>query len=683
MVYRQNHAASSNCVLRPGAVAFIVGFYRLSHWKMQEMLRFWVAVFASIMWFGAGTAQESTSFSRAMAAVRTQAWSEAFTEMRQTGRIGRDIVEWHRLRAGEGSVGDVLDFLTRNPDWPGLDYLKKQSEPAFADASAARTVAFFSGEPAQTAEGALIRARQLERQNDTGSAQAEIVLAWRTLAVGPTSHGTFIKRHGKLLKPHHAARMDFLLWKGWNDNANRMMPLVSDGWKRLARARLGLRDRVKGVDGLIAAVPQALQDDPGLAFERFQWRARKGRNASAIELLLQRIDAKSLGEAAHWAGWQRSLAREKMRAGEHALAYKIASGHGLVEGSSYSDLEWLSGYLALRFLDKPAVALAHFLRFEQSIETPISLGRAGYWIGRSFEAMGETDAALNAYRGGGRHQTSFYGLLAAEKAGMPADPALKGNEVFDDWHNADFTRSSVHHAALMFLKAGEVSLAERFWLHLAESQDRAALGQMGQMVQDLKAPHIAVMLGKRIVRQGVTLPGPYYPLHPLIRQDLPVPTEMSLAIARRESEFDPVVVSHAGARGLMQLMPGTAKQVAHSIGEKYSRYRLTSDPVYNAVLGSAYLADLADTFDGNVIMMAAGYNAGPSRPNKWMAQRGDPRRGGVDIVDWIEHIPFNETRNYVMRVAESLPVYRARLGKKTLPIPFSQELVGSTVRATR
>ena len=154
---------------------------------------------------------------------------------------------------------------------------------------------------------------------------------------------------------------------------------------------------------------------------------------------------------------------------------------------------------------------------------------------------------------------------------------------------------------------------------------------------------------------------------------------MALAIARRESEFDPVVVSYAGARGLMQLMPGTAKQVSRGLGLPYSKARLTSDPTYNAKLGSKYLAELAKDFDGNVVMMAAGYNAGPSRPTRWMARNGDPRRGRIDIVDWVEHIPFDETRNYVIRVSESLPVYRARLGKDILPIPFSKELIGSTL----
>jgi soluble lytic murein transglycosylase len=205
---------------------------------------------------------------------------------------------------------------------------------------------------------------------------------------------------------------------------------------------------------------------------------------------------------------------------------------------------------------------------------------------------------------------------------------------------------------------------------------------MGDMLAEMERPHVQVMLGKRAAQYGIELPGPYYALHPeIVNGDFPVPKELVLAIARRESEFDPKVISGAGARGFMQLMPGTARDVSRELGLDYDADLLLSDPAYNARLGSAYLAGLADRFDGNVVMMSAGYNAGPGRPLRWMRELGDPRSGVVDVVDWIEFVPFDETRNYIMRVAESLPVYRARLGKDPHPVPFSEELVGSTLRA--
>jgi soluble lytic murein transglycosylase len=187
------------------------------------------------------------------------------------------------------------------------------------------------------------------------------------------------------------------------------------------------------------------------------------------------------------------------------------------------------------------------------------------------------------------------------------------------------------------------------------------------------------MLGKRAADYEIQVPGPYYALHPLTQKTWPVPTELILSIARRESEFDPKVISGVGARGLMQIMPATAKEVSGKLGLEYDAGKLLSDPDYNATLGSAYLAELARRFDGNVVMMAAGYNAGPSRPNRWIDLYGDPRLNERDVIDWIEFIPFRETRNYVMRVAESVPIYRARLGKPPHPVPFSRELIGSTL----
>ncbi|MDU8911334.1 lytic transglycosylase domain-containing protein [Aestuariicoccus sp. MJ-SS9] len=618
---------------------------------------------------------------RAMEALRDGNWAAAQIEARGDGQVALDVILWHHLRAGNGDAGQVMDFLARNPDWPGLPYLREKSEIAMAEAGHDAVLAFFGDSRPQTGTGALALARAHVAKGDPGLAEADVVIAWRTLAMSDEEQAALLAEWRPQLRAHHIARLDMALWRGWEVNARRMVPLVGEDWQALAKARLALRNNAPGVDAMIAAVPEKLRDHPGLAYERFRWRARKGRDADAIELLLERsVTADALGEPWAWARERRDLARQLMRGGDPARAYRIASAHGLTEGSDYADLEWLSGYLSLRFLNEPARALAHFQNHRDAVETPISLGRAGYWIGRAHEALGQNDAAAEAYVAGARYQTSFYGLLAAEAGGLPPDPQLAGTETFPDWRTAPFTKSSVYQAAILLLASGETVLSERFLTHLAESLDRTQIGQMGAMLEEMNRPHMQVMLGKRAAQSGIELPGPYYALHPdLIGRKNPVPTELVLAIARRESEFDPRVVSGAGARGLMQLMPGTAREVSGKLGLDYSLAGLLDDPAYNATLGAAYLAELAERFDGNAVMMAAGYNAGPSRPIRWMEERGDPRRSGIDIVDWIELIPFNETRNYVMRVTESLPVYRARLGLNPHPVPFSQELTGSTL----
>ncbi len=465
-----------------------------------------------------------------------------------------------------------------------------------------------------------------------------------------------------------------LLWRDARKAAKRMYPRVSKGQVALAKARLALRGRKRGIDRLVNAVPKSLADDPGLLFERMQWRARKGKNASAVELMLAQ-SPEDLGRPDYWAGWRRSLARAEMREGRIDNAYRLASRHGLLEGRHFADLEWFSGYLALTYRENGDTALGHFLRFRGAVETPISLGRAGYWEGRAHELRGDTEAASLAYAFGAEYQTSFYGLLAAEKAGRSMDPELAAAAPEANWRSASFAGSTVFEASRIFIAAGEVDLAERFLTHLSESLTKSEIARLGAYVLEKDQPHLAVMIGKRAAQRGIVVPFAYFPVADLRVPNVPVPEELALAIARRESEFDPVVMSGVGARGLMQVMPKTARAMAKYLEIPYSRDRLITDPAYNVRIGTAYLDELMSLFNGNIVMVSAGYNAGPGRPIQWMEKRGDPRRNQADIIDWIEHIPFDETRNYVMRVAESLPVYRARLRGQVTELDLLAELV--------
>jgi peptidoglycan lytic transglycosylase len=629
-------------------------------------------------------ADEAKQLSAAMMHMRNGDWDQAQKSAGKNGTIARDIIEWHRLRAGRGSPDEVMSFLKRHPDWPGLAWLRKKSETAFDGASTSQILAFFEDNPPQSPEGVLTEAKALIETGRKGEAEANLVLAWRTMPMGSAIQADYVKYYRKLLAPHHEARLDRLLWDGHMVSSKRMFNLVDDGHRALAQARIALIERAPGVDTLIAAVPTSLKDSPGLAHDRFVWRDRKGLDASAIDLLMERSTSLAeLGEPIKWARRRASLARQTMRAGDPERAYHIAASHFLTEGSAYADLEWLAGFMALRRLNDPSTALRHFQHFDAAIASPISKGRAGYWLGRAHEALGNKDEAAKAYTDGARYQTSFYGLLAAERAGLPFDPVLANPPEPPSWRKAAFMNSSVLQAANVMLDAGEPNLAERFLTHLVEDLPPEQGAQLGAMALSRDRPHLAVMIAKRAARQAVVLHEAYYPVHAVGNMRLPMAPEMVLSIARRESEFDPVVISGAGARGLMQVMPATAKLVAKDLGilGQHSTQRLTSEWRYNAKLGSNYLAGLAGKFDGNVVMMAAGYNAGPGRPIRWMTDFGDPRTGDIDVIDWIEYIPFNETRNYVMRVTESLPVYRARTGQDPLPIPFSKELVGSTLRS--
>jgi soluble lytic murein transglycosylase len=618
----------------------------------------------------------------ALDAVRAGNWDNAKRIAQRDGAVAQDIIEWHRLRAGLGTYDDVKAFLSRRPDWPGENYLRRKSEDAVIALGDAAVLEFFEGRPPQTPIGVLAYAAALRNADRVGEADARLVLAWRTMPMNASSQAMFVETYGSLLKPHHAARLDELLWRGEHAGARQMFDLVGSADKALAETRIALQNRKGDVNEMINALPGSTGKDAGLQKDRFEWRIRKGFEDSAKDLLLsQSVSAAALGQPAAWANRRRALARDEMRSGDPKRAYQMASQHFLEDGSHFADLEWLSGYIALRFLKDPKRALTHFKAHDGAVESPISQGRAGYWQGRALQAMGDAEGAAKAYSQGAKFQSSFYGLLAAERGGLPFDQTLAGDKPKQDWRTSALAQAPLFQAGMLLQASGELNIAERFWTHLAEQllADDAAL--LGQAAIDVGQPHLAVMIGKRVAQRGITIAAPYYPLHSAIKLDLNMAPEMVLAIARRESEFDPIVRSSVGARGLMQLMPGTANDVARDlrVSDLHTTDRLTADPDYNARLGSEYLSQMAERFDGNVVMVSAAYNAGPARPPRWMAAYGDPREGDIDIVDWIEMIPFRETQNYVMRVTESLPVYRARLGKNPLPQPFTEELIGSTL----
>ncbi len=648
------------------------------------MTRYLGVILFLFVWGTAALAERPRPLGWAMDAMRTGAWQAALRIAERDGPVAKDVVEWHRLRAGRGSFEDVTAFLERRSDWPGESFLRKQSELAVLEADDEAILSFFDETEPQTPKGVLEHAAALMRAGEDGEAQANIVLAWRTMEMIKSDQDSFLDQHEVLLAPHHAARLDAMLWQKQHRAAQQMFDLVNDNLVALAETRIALQQRKGDVNDLIDALKEPQSSDPGLQADRFEWRVRKGLTKEAKELLVERsTSAAALGRPDAWANRRRSLARDEMRAGNAERAYQIASRHFLESGSSYSDLEWLSGYIALKFLEDPERAYQHFLNHDAAVRSPISKGRAGYWQGEALDQMGQPEEAAKAYAAAAEYQTSFYGLLAAEKAGIPFDRDLAGAAPSQDWRSSALAQDPLFEAGLLLQASGELSLAERFWTHLAEQLVPEDLALLGQAAIDIGQPHLAVMIGKRAARRGLVVPAPYYPLHRLAEMDLPMSPEMNLAIARRESEFDPNVQSGVGARGLMQIMPATGRDVATSLGlsEDHSTARLISDPDYNARLGATYLSQMAARFDGNVVMMAAAYNAGPSRPPRWMETYGDPRTDAIDIVDWIEMVPFRETRNYIMRVTESLPVYRARLGQDPLPIPFSQELVGRTLKS--
>ena len=617
--------------------------------------------------------EDGTQFATAIEAVVVSDWDTAAARAaRVSDPIALEIIDWYRLRAGDGTFAEYEQFLTENADWPGLSKMRRKAELAMPEGlSSARVISFFNGQPPLTGTGVL----RLEAAMPQTGTHPQVAQAWRDRELSTAERAAFLQGYPRDVANAHVARLDTLLWAGKRAAAREMLPLVDAGHRALANARLGLQEDRNGVDTLIAAIPRALQTDAGLAYDRFVWRAKKGYSESAIDLLLARSTSEaSLGRPEKWASRRRTYARRAMRAGDADLAYRIASQNFLNSGSSYADLEWLSGYLSLRKLGVPTRAVAHFQRFRAAIASPISMGRAGYWLGESYVAAGDENAAFQAYLMGAGFQTSFYGQLAASRIGAAPDALLAGAEFPPDWTEFPFLAEDSVRAGVLFYFAGEPARAKMFLTLAASRLDLRGRAAMAQLLLDLDEPHIALRIAKGAATNGDVMPTPYYPLHGLAEFAEAVPPELAMAIARQESELNVAARSPVGALGLMQVMPATAKTVARRLNISFSQRRLGADWQYNARIGTAYLAQMLERFDGSVLLAAAAYNAGPSRAERWVKDYGDPRLESVDAVDWIESIPYRETRNYVMRVLEAQFVYRARISGQLGPLTLAAEL---------
>ena len=605
-------------------------------------------------------------------------WDVAYATAGTEDRLANDLITWMRLRDGDGVFADFAYLTTQRPDWPGMTRVRANGELTLDNnIDPEILIAWFEDNAPQTGEGAVALANAHIALGDTAAAHAVVKTIWADSRLTNAGQSALLDNFGDVLAPLHAARTDALLWKWRTTDAEKMLPFLAQDKADLAKARIAYIKKLGDAEALESEVAPALAEDAGLAYDRFNWLADTGARTDAIAILRARsVSTAQLGEPFRWSGWRRSLARWEMREGRYQSAYDLAHKHYLADGAAFADLEWLSGYLALTFLSQPSQALVHFKNALTSVDTPISLGRMNYWIARTYEVLANAEIAMLSYREAAQHQTGFYGLLAADKLGISLDEALTGKNEPVDWETAAFMSDDLTQAALLLLKAGERGAAVLFFATLGQTLDAASLSRLGAYLREQDEAFYAVLLGKTALRRGVMVPSIYFPLHDLAEMNLPVSPSLALSIARRESEFNAGVGSPVGALGLMQLMPATAEEVAGILGEPYSRARLTGDWAYNARLGSKYLAMLTEQFGNSPVMIAAGYNAGPSRPATWMDERGDPRLGEMDIVDWIEHIPFRETRNYVMRVTESIPIYEARLSGLTGRVRFKDLLIG-------
>lgn len=588
--------------------------------------------------------------------------------------IGR-LVHWLWLQTANSGApfAAITAFIDASPDWPAREALLRRAEEAAGEAGTpdSRTIDWFTQHPPETAIGADRFAEALMRQGRETEAVVAARKAWTTGTLPLKDENELLKNFGaKLTDTDHAARLDHLLWDEQFDAARRMLPRVSQDIRSLGEARIALALRLPNADKIAAALPANLQNDPGLAYDRMRWNRRKGLD-DIVESLL--YDAPSdIGDddrAEKWWVERHYRARKAMVDGRISEAYRLAAGHRQNSGQGYVEAEWLAGWIALRLLQEPKTALAHFLRLKDAAKTPVSRARASYWLGRAHETVDEAESARAAYEDAARYPTVFYGQLAAFKLNPSAaldlpqesDPPAEAIRRFD--------KREVVRAAKILMELGQEERLRPFILRLvytAETLEEHRLA--ARLARTLGRVDLAVMATKRTARlSGIAMVREAFPLVEPLAQASPPEPALVLAVSRQESEFNQNAISPAGAMGLMQLMPATAKGVAKELNKPFHQPSLTKDASYNVQLGTHYLNKLLQNWDGNLILTLASYNAGEARARKWIRDWGDPRLDGIDAIDWVELIPFSETRNYVQRVIESAQVYRVLLSPKAPP----------------
>ncbi|MFN3075282.1 MAG: transglycosylase SLT domain-containing protein [Alphaproteobacteria bacterium] len=616
-------------------------------------------------------------YHRAFVAAEREQWSRANAAASEAkSRLLAKVLTWMRLvqpRSG-ASFTEISTFLKRNPDWPMPTALTRRAEEAMGAAESSQAVLeWFSERSPLTPDGKMALARALLAADEEVEAISVLRGSWVADNFGAVQEKQFLGLYGRYLRQEdHNARLDRLLWDRQNEAAKRMMKRVDLGHQRLALARIALIDMDGGSEGALRKVPAELAGNPGLLYDRARWRRKKERFDEAISIVNGPAGNKVRPDL--WWAERAILARESLQRGNISKAYDLARGHGKINGASLVDAEWLAGWIALRSLHDKSTAFTHFKRAYEAATTPLSRSRGAYWAGRAAQALGNAPEAEKWYQKAAQFVTAFYGQLAAGQLEGGGVQALPGDPVPTREDNEIFGRSEIAQAATMLTEIGEHDQARHFIIRLVEISKSPGIHSLAARLAARSGKvDFGVSLARRSAQQGIFLISTGFPLIHVPSQDTPE-KPLVLAVIRQESNFQKEAVSVAGAKGLMQLLPGTARQIAKAHKMKFTAASLTSDPNYNITLGRAYLEELLDSFGGSYILSIAAYNAGPSRVRQWTRELGDPRESIESAIDWIESIPFSETRNYVQRVLEGTQVYRRRLGEKKQISPLERDL---------
>jgi soluble lytic murein transglycosylase len=626
--------------------------------------------------------RSDTAFRAALEALDAKRYGEARKlAAEHSDPLAAALVDWLIARADDSDLqaSEVLAVLARHPDWPDADRLRLRAEQAFhADGpSHAAILAFYGEAPPITIGGRIALAGALRQAGREAEAAKLVRALWREEALAPGQAALLIARFGaELTRDDHLYRFRRLVLTRRTTDAVAEAQLLGLGYADLARAVIAVLERRSNGARLLRDVDPKLKQEPLYILARAWQLRRSGKPEEAANLLLKHPgDATLVGDAGVWWDERRDLSRVLLDRKKPELAYRIVAAGVPEKDGDRVEAAFHAGWYALRFLEDPARAEPHFRQLFEMATLPRTRARASYWLARTYAAQGQDTAARLAYGEAARFGGTFYGQLAREALGLQTT-GLERPPAPSARDRIRFAEREASQAIRLFAAAGRGEDAYPFFRRLAETVEtpgEAALlmslaRRIGQPRAGLNA--VAIAEGRGLAVRS--LPAPFLGVPAALPLPDPVDRALVYAVARQESAFNHEATSHAGARGLMQLMPGTARATARNARLPFSLQRLTSDPLYNATLGAEHLGELLERLDSSYVLTFVGYNAGPGRARDWVAAYGDPRGGRVDAVDWIERIPFDETRNYVQKVMENLQVYRSRIG---YPLSLSADLV--------
>ncbi|QIG51093.1 transglycosylase SLT domain-containing protein [Nordella sp. HKS 07] len=607
-------------------------------------------------------------------------YSDAGSYAQQSGDpAAAKLVELIYLRNNwkEAGYSRIMAFLSAAPQWPLTETLLKRAEQSLyaSNASAQTVFAHFEKRTPLTPEGSLAIARAQLATGNSDAARRTLRRVWLNETLDAAMEKQITSEFGSLItSDDRRGRMWRLVYKQETNAAIRVSKSLSGDYQSAAKVAQALIRGTAGAEKQYQSLPSAMRQQLGMRYAMARYYRKANKQSKAAQMLLDiPADNAAIGDGEAWWVERRLVARmllDPRRPGSAKTAYQLARAHGFSSGEFFGEGEFLAGWIALRFMKDENTALKHFAKLQAGVTTRTDKARAAYWMGRSYAALGDKDKAKAAYREAATVPTVYYGQLAREQLGIATQPIQITGGQPSAAAQARVDNDEVMRAFQMVAQTGRSRELNMFlWSLSGRFKTTDEMSAVARNVSSGGGPAAAVRLAKLAGQKGVDIDYWGYPTKALPdwRQiGPPVERAMVFGLSRQESEFDPKAGSRVGAQGLMQLMPGTAKLVAKQYRLSYAPEKLTGDPAYNVKLGAAHLGDLIEEFGGSYILTLAAYNAGPRRSREWVEAHGDPRSGTVDPIDWVEMIPFTETRNYVQKVMQNVHVYRSRLAPKTM-----------------